>query len=353
MKTSILCIALRYTMVISLLASVVGCQEILQEFERPSNPQTSDQPQFLTLPGDSLFPEGIITAANGDLYVSGFGDASILRVTEGKHVTTFKESGADGLFGPVGMAIDEERRRLWVANFDLSTLRSNMKVFDLNTKALLATLTIAEDGLPHLFNELVTDKEGNVYISDTPTPIIWKASADLEGLSVFVEDPLLLNPNRPFGLNGLAFTPDGKYMIASVIDRISPGGGRLTRIDLATQEVREVELSGFPRTIATFGGSDGMLFEPDGSLIMVNVTPPASLVTANFNEDYSAAELIARERYEEVFNRPTTLAIRKNRLWVVNSQADHIIDDGNGALGTPPDLPFELVSLPLKNVLIP
>ena len=84
---------------------------------------------------------------------------------------------------------------------------------------------------------------------------------------------------------------------------------------------------------------------------MVNVTPPASVMSAEFAEDYSSAELTSHDAFEEVYNRPTSSAVRDGRLWTVNSQLDHIIDDENGALNTPPDLPFELVSVPLDALL--
>ncbi|MEM9454073.1 MAG: hypothetical protein AAGF11_07830 [Myxococcota bacterium] len=52
-----------------------------------------------------------------------------------------------------------------------------------------------------------------------------------------------------------------------------------------------------------------------------------------------------------VIDRPTSSAIRGDQLVVVSSQLDHIVDDENGALGTPPDLPFMLVSVPPMGLL--
>ena len=218
-------------------------------------------PVYVDLPGDDLFPEGIIAAENGDLYVTGFGNGAILRITDGEHVEVFKQPGEDGLSSAVGMGIDEARQRLWVANFFFDTFSSNLKVFDLASGELLATLTTGEEGAGSFFNEIAVDAKGRVYISDTATPSIWTADADLSGVELFVRDSLLDNPNRPFGLNGLSLTPKGNYLIASVMDRISPGGGRLVRIGLDDLSVTNVVLSGSGKTVATFGGSDGMFFE--------------------------------------------------------------------------------------------
>ena len=197
---------------------------------------------------------------------------------------------------------------------------------------------------------MTIDQAGNIYISDTFNPQIWTASADLSGVEVWVENELLSNPapDQPFDLNGLAITPDNNYLIASVMDRLDAGDGRLVRIDLSGKDVSQVDLSG---DVAAFAGSDGMFFN-DGLLYTVNVFSSAgAIVTANFNTDYSSATLDIRDAFQDVYNRPTASAIRDGRLWTVNSQLDHIIDDNNGAIGTEPDRPFQVVHVPLDILL--
>ncbi|MEM9489882.1 MAG: hypothetical protein AAGC55_12105 [Myxococcota bacterium] len=333
------------------------------------NASDDNAPLFVDLPGDDLFPEGIIAAPNGDLYVTGFGNGAIVRIgfardddgandgNDGndelavERVELFRAPGEDGLSSAVGMAIDEQRNRLWVANFSFGTFTSNMKVFDLGDGSLIATVEPARDGPEsQFFNEVTIADDGRVYISDTLTPTIWTVGPDLQLAEVLVSDPLLANPDpeRPFGLNGIALSPDGAYLIASVMDRIDPGDGRLVRIDLATQQVSDIALSG---ATAVFGGSDGMLFTEDGELLMVNVTPPAALVTAQFSADFSSALLVARDRFDAILNRPTAPAIRGERVFVVNSQLDHLIDDENGAVDTPPEIPFQIVGVAVDELL--
>ncbi|MBC7920825.1 MAG: hypothetical protein H7Z75_07000 [Ferruginibacter sp.] len=328
-----------------------SCKEL--EKLLPTGDGSNDGPAFLNLPGNDLFPEGILATNNGDLFVGGFGNGSLLRIKSGKPVEFFKHPGQDGLSSAVGLAIDEARGRLWVANFNLRTGRSNLKVFGVTTGVLLATLTPEDDGGFHFFNEVALDKSGRAYVSDTGSPVIWTADPGLKSVEIFVTNPLLDNPrpDQPFSLNGLALTPDGRYLIASVMDRIDPGGGRLVRVAVGNREVTDIELTGAARAIATFGGSDGMFFEAEGRLLMVNVTPPSFIMTARFSNDFRSAELVSRPTFDRVYNRATASAVRKGRLWTVNSQLDHIIDDENGALGTPPELPFQLVNVSLKKTL--
>jgi len=329
--------------IVLVIVFILALPVLAQDGDVPALPATVD------LPGEATFPEGILVAENGDLYVTGFGNGSIYRVVDGVEVEEFKASGEDGLSSAVGLQIDEERNRLWVANFAFEGFTSDIKVYDTETGELIASIA-EEDDAPHFFNEVAIDDTGRVYISDTMAPVIWTVDADLSSAEIFVQDDLLANPERPFGLNGLALTPDGKYLIASVMDRLTQGGGRLVRIDVETREVSDVELSGEGNVIAQFGGSDGMYFY-DGQLFMVNVTPPVAIITATFSDDYSSAELIARPAYDGVYDRPTSTAIRDGRLWVVNSQLDHIIDDANGAQGTAPRLPYQIVNVDLATLL--
>ena len=121
------------------------------------------------------------------------------------------------------------------------------------------------------------------------------------------------------------------------------------RVDIDTGEVLDIALSG---DVETFGGSDGMFFEPGGGrLVMVNVTPPTFLVTASFSPDYTSATLTSQAYADPQLDRPSATALRGDRLWVVNSQLDHVVDDGNGAFGTDPDLPFQLVGVDAEAAL--
>jgi len=317
--------------------------------------QKANDVEYVSLKGDAVFPEGIHALPNGQLLVGGFGDGSIQQIDKEGNVSYFSAPGENGMVIAVGMAIDESRNRLWVANFNFNTgdgtPGSQIKVFDLNTKEVVKT--IPEDFIKgSFFNEVAIDKKGNIYISDTFNPQIWTAKADLSGVEVLVNNDLLSNPapDQPFDLNGLAITPNNKYLIASVMDRLDAGDGKLVKINLDSKEVSPIALSG-EKAVKGFAGSDGMFFAK-GQLFMVNVYSAAgAIITADFNKDYSSAALTVRDAYQDVYDRPTASAISGGKLWTVNSQLDHIIDDANGAKGTPHQTPFEIVGVPVAELL--
>jgi DNA-binding beta-propeller fold protein YncE len=314
----------------------------------------SNKVQYISLLGDNTFPEGIHTAPDGGFFIGGFGDGSIQKIDKDSTISYYSKPGENGMKMAVGMAIDKKRNLLWVANFNFKTESgnpgSNLKVFDLTTGKLVKTLPEKFiDGV--FFNELAIDGNGTIYISDTFNPQIWTSSMD-KNPEVFVKNDLLSNPlpDQPFDLNGLAITPDKKFLIASVMDRLDAGDGRLVKINIATKEVTPVVLKG-DAAVKAFAGSDGMFFN-NGQLFMVNVFSKAgAIITAKFNKDYSVATLTIRDKFQSVYNRPTASAISNERLFTVNSQMNHIIDDADGVLNTPWEKPFKVVSVPLSELL--
>lgn len=312
--------------------------------------------EAIALLGDQTYPEGIITLPNNELLVGGFGDGSIQRVSNTNRVSYFNRSGENGMARAVGFAVDRKNRRLWVANFSFKTQSgqpgSNLKVFDYQTGKLLKTIPETfVDGA--FFNELALDSKGNVYATDTFAPRIWTARYESTTPEVFVaHDELLRNPSpdQPFGLNGLSLTPGETYLLASVMNRTIEGGGKLVRIGLKDRSVKAVALRDDAAT-ASFSGSDGMFFHRR-QLVMVNVYSKAGAIfTAEFNRTYSRARLVKRDRFQSVYDRPTASTIRNGKLYTVNSQLNRIIDDRDGELNTPPELPFKVVAVPLAKLL--
>lgn len=306
--------------------------------------------ETIALPEGMVFPEGIVEDGNGSLILSVFGSGAILRIDQAGVAEIYKSAGEDGLAAPVGLAIDASRDRLWVSSINPETFMSKLHVFTLSSGELQGSIDAPAAMGPHFFNEIVLAADGRAYISDTLQPRIWTVGPDsVLSLEEFAVDPLLANPDpeRALGMNGLAISPDGNYLIASIMDRMSQGGGRLVRVDVVDRTVQDVALAG---DLAEFGGSDGMFFLPDGRLLMVNVTPPSALATASFSSDFSEANVASLAAADQVVDRPSSIALRDGKLWIVNSQLDHVLDDGNGAMGTPPDLPFEIVGVDVADI---
>lgn len=320
-----------------------------------SQSNNSNKTETIALQGNQVFPEGIITLPNNDLLVGGFGDGSIQKIDSKNNVSYFNKSGENGMVIAVGFALDKKNSRLWVANFNFKTASGNpgsqFKVFDYTTGKLLKT--IPEKFIEGaFFNEVILDEKGNAYVSNTFGPSLYTATFESTEATLFVTNDLLKNPSpdQPFGLNGLTITPDSKYLIASVMNRTIKGGGSLVRINITTKEVTPIKLKDDEAT-KSFSGSDGMFFY-NGQLMMVNVFSSAGAIfSAKFNDNYSEASLSVKDKFQSVYDRPTASAIRDGKLYTVNSQLNHIIDDKDGKINTPPVLPFKIVSVPIAELL--
>ncbi|MBC7867730.1 MAG: hypothetical protein H7X88_09360 [Gloeobacteraceae cyanobacterium ES-bin-316] len=339
----------RLNIIAGLLLSILSVNGVYSQSNNANKTET------IALQGNQVFPEGIITLPNNDLLVGGFGDGSIQKIDNKNNVSYFSKPGENGMVIAVGFTLDTKNNRLWVANFNFKTESgkpgSQFKVFDYTTGKLLKT--VPEKFIEGaFFNEVILDASGRAYVSNTFGPNLYTATFESTQATVFVTNDLLKNssPDQPFGLNGLTITPDKKYLIASVMNRTIKGGGTLVRVNIATKEVTPIKLKDDEAT-NSFSGSDGMFFY-NGQLMMVNVFSGAGAIfSAKFNKDYSEAALTIRNKFQSVYDRPTASAIRDGKLYTVNSQLNHIIDDKDGKLNTPPVLPFNVVSVPLEALL--
>ena len=145
-----------------------------------------------------------------------------------------KQKFIAGLNGPKGIAF--YNGRLFTADID------RVVVADAQTGKVLAKVNIPG---ARFLNDVVCNRRGKVYISDTQTNTIYEMDAQSLKVSVFLRSPELQGPN------GLAFLPDGKLLIASW------GGGKLLTFD-----GRKL------KTLASgFKNLDGVVVLKDGSIV--------------------------------------------------------------------------------------
>jgi sugar lactone lactonase YvrE len=310
---------------------------------------------FEVLLGESLFPDGIaIDPDNGDIFVSGFADGSIQKVSPPGDASYFETPGSNGLVNPLGMDLDADRDRLWVSNASF-TGPGDIRLYDTaDGSAPLAVFPQPADGFPHFFNDLAVSKDGSVYITDSFQPRVWKIGPDMGSIEVFAEDPAFLTgaPGTFQGaLNGVAVTPDDRYVIVTTMNLGAGAGGRLFRVERDSGAVTEVALTG---DTATFGGGDGIAFDTahahpvrHRTLYAVGVAGSgSSLYSVHFNPSYTEAEITGLGDLNRYFDVPTTVATDRKHVWIVNGQTNHVFDFGDGQFGTAPNIPFTLTGVP-------
>lgn len=289
--------------------------------------------QQIELLGEATFPEDVaIHQGTGEIFVGGLASGDIQRIVGGQ-ATYFKNSGEDGLMEVIGMAVDAARNRLWVCNSSL--FQGNLpdvRVFDTVSGNLLGAFPIPDDGLFHFFNDVALDMDGNAYITDSTAPILWSVDVGLTQIEKYIEDAALFDIRSGFNLNGIALTPDGNYLITAIP---ASAGTTLYRIDIQTREVTLIELDNL------FVGGDGLVFKDENTLVSVLF----DISTIELQCDFQKGKVTEFPEISTHLDNATTADIFDGRLYVVNSQFDHLFS-GDG-LEQPP---FTLTVIPLERI---
>lgn len=266
------------------------------------------------LPGPRDFPEGVAYDARRGLIFTGSaatGDIYAIRAATGA-VSVFSKGGAMGRSSALGLKVDA-KGRLWVAGGAAGT------VSVLSPDGAPVAILKTPDSPDPYINDLTPAPDGNVYVTDSTRPVIYRVTPDLR-LSAWLNlnsTPIRYAPG--INLNGIAATPDGRFLLSVQLNT-----GDLWRIDLKTRAVRRV-MGGLTR-------GDGLLL--DGHTLYVARNAEGVVSKVSLNTDYSSGQIVAQEPLRGL-RYPSTLALVGNELVVAQSQLDKLQQ------GTP-EAPFRL-----------
>ncbi len=221
-----------------LILSLAGCNN---DDNTATNTSISGQisiPDVITIQEAGLYPEGIAYDSEENVfYVSSVAQGKISKVSPDGTIETFADSPE--LVSTLGMELDKTNNRLLVcvtdpgfnqarSNSDTVTQLAAVAIYDLSTGERTDFIQVTS-GAPRLANDLILDDAGNIYVSDSFSPSIYKV--DTNGtVSTFITNEAFEPQPMAFGLNGLAFHSDG-FLIVSKYDE-----GKLFRIPISNPE---------------------------------------------------------------------------------------------------------------------
>ncbi len=183
----------------------------------------------------SLYPEGIVYSSSLEkTFVGSYYKGKIITVDLQGNKSDFVSDTS--LVAVVGMAIDSKNNRLLVCNADAGISQrsatattgvlAEVIAYDLTTGAKIKTINLA--GLyagGNFLNDLVLDNNGNIYVTNSFAPVIYKIDAN-DNPSVFVTDTIFNVPQGTFGLNGIVYHEDNYLIVGKSF------GGILYKIPL-------------------------------------------------------------------------------------------------------------------------
>lgn len=275
--------------------------------------------EVFALPGGAVFPESIgVNPATGDAYTGSLADGTIYRMTSSGDVSVFSPAGADGRGSVAGVKIDPAGR-LWTAGGYEGTL----DVYELQDGSLLARADVGSR--PSCVNDIAFDRDGTGYVTDSFVATLFRVDARSLELEPWV-DLAQQGVPWPEGLNfnGIVLAPDGEHLVACQTNL-----GRFWRVALADGQVDEVALQDGP-----IEHCDGLAIA--GSTLYIAVNARNEIHVADLSADGSSCR-VASVITSEAFAFPTAVAVREERLLVVNGQLDK--------MGSGPSLPFTVVAI--------
>ncbi len=272
----------------------------------------------------ALYPEDIAyNSISNKFLVGSFRDGSVYEVNLDGNVNKIIDD--DRLYSILGIQVDTVRNRLIVVSSDIgSSIRSHPSVlkktalvgiYELSTGKNIHFINLG-NLLPngqHLVNGITMDNIGNIYITDSFSPVIYKI--DINGkASIFLESNEFLGEG--INLNGIVFHPDG-YLIV-----VKKGEGILFKIPL--DEPNKYHKINVPKKII---GGDGLLLVNNKELIVIANRASGVMTETVFsllsNDSWNTAIVTDKIKIGNYYL--TTGVIKKNKIYVIHSDLKSLI----------------------------
>lgn len=291
------------------------------------------------LPHHDMVPEGIaIDPTTGDAYVGGVHRRHIVRRAADGTVSDF---ATEGLMAVFGLAIDAERRLLWVTTGGIREMKdfraqdagqTALLAYDLGSGDRVAEHRIAKVGKGHRLNDLVITPEGGVYATDnTLGGGVWYLAPpqpasqpkDDRAADPAPPAPTLRQVSAP-GMfrspQGLAQSSDGTLFVADYSYGIA-------RFDPETGHAEYLEE---PQGVCLVG-IDGLTAHGDSLIAIQNGVRPHRILRLTLDRGHSRVQGVqVLEMGNPLWNEPTLGTVIDGRfLYVANSHWNRFDNEGN------------------------
>ncbi|WDT76588.1 MAG: hypothetical protein MPW16_05105 [Candidatus Manganitrophus sp.] len=274
---------------------------------KPSGPSHDPEETvvFTLDPSTHGNPEGVaFDKRSGAFFVGAVGDGALYRGMLNDPIVTEFIPGESGK-SAVGMKV--AKGKLYVAGGTTGTL----SVYDIATKERVASF---ETGGGGFLNDLVVTKEGDVFITDSFRPTLWRVTAEQVEAGSGLPEGIPMGPEieyeaGAFNLNGIVSLRGGKRFIV-----VQSNNGKLFLIDLKDKapDGRKIH----PIDVEPLVGGDGLLLDR-GRLIVVQGNPP-TLTFVQLGHGRLRWRVVER-RTDPTLRGPSTIARAWHLYLVVNA----------------------------------
>jgi DNA-binding beta-propeller fold protein YncE len=174
-----------------------------------------------------------------------------------------------GLDAPKGMAISNDNSKLYVSDI------TDLVEIDIASGKIIKRFNAPGSAF---LNDVISDNQGNIYVSDTGTNTIYKLDTNLgnstssSDLQAWLQNPQLNGPN------GLHIDNNKNKLIVVSLGPLSKPGGGMEVIDMKNKTISSLAKAG---TTSPFGGLDGIVSDATGTHYYVTDNPAGKVYTVN------------------------------------------------------------------------
>jgi sugar lactone lactonase YvrE/xanthosine utilization system XapX-like protein len=225
----------------SVLRGMPRFQVLVRQLAESAAPLVRSDTAF-AIPDPDFIPEGIAYDPTDDaFYVGSLHQGGVIRVARNGATTPFARAGQDGIGQVIGLRVDVQRRRLWLATLIVDSAAPRffrgvggwaaLHAYDLETGRLVMRYPAPDSTSPHLLNDIALTPGGDVYVTDSEGNALYRlrsGASRLERVHGGAAD--FTYPN------GITLAPDGTRLFVahmegmSALDIAGSGAGRMVRM---------------------------------------------------------------------------------------------------------------------------
>ena len=302
-------------------ANVAMMAPVVARLDANRAPFAASEP-VATLADSTFWPEGMdADPRTGRYWIASVRRRTVAELSPGKNPRLLWPADRDTMGAVLGVRYDRKRDVLWVTTSHVPAARTDGRIVNASILRVRRSDGRVErrwelpvDGRPHVLGDLAVSETGDVWITDSSDPALYRLRAGADSIER-IDSPLLLSPQ------GVAPTADGRTVY------IADYALGLLRLDVATGAL--VRLDDAPGSTSI--GCDGIALDGDDAIVAVqNGVAPARIM--RFTVD-GTGRRIARaqvlDRNLAVADEPTIGAVvGRTFVYVANSAWEKFKDDG-------------------------
>jgi sugar lactone lactonase YvrE len=319
------------------IAETERFKKVVARFAANREPLNKSLPG-ITVDQKSLIAESVAyDSRTGTFYIGSVHQRKIVAVDKSGKVRDFSQPG-DELWSVLGLKVDEKRGILWACSTAFPQMkgfttpdkgRAGVFKYDLSSSRLLKRYLLPP-GEDHALGDLLLDSDGNVFATDSVSPVIYKITAGGDTIDESIRSNMFAS------LQGLTFDATGKSLYVADYSK------GIYRIDLASKNIIQQK----PGEFITLLGIDGIYLHKGDLIAIQNGVTPNRIMRLSIKNDAVIAQEVLEANHPD-FNEPTLGVLVKDDLFfVANSQWAHVNEKGE--LATEKLAPTKILKLALK-----